>query len=114
MARKIKLNKEVFPKSQYEKTINTEFKELGVQTVQEQIDKQPTVNEFFQTYNSLFYQIPERGNNKSHEFLIKSSSEYINFGENDELIEALQREIADLREELLETQNQLANLEEQN
>ena len=57
-------------------------------------------------YNTLFYQINELGETNSHEYLIKTSSQYINFGENDELIEALQNEIAQLRVELLETQQQ--------
>jgi hypothetical protein len=109
MAENIKLNKEVFNKRDYEKTINTSFNELGTPTIQEQLDNQPTVQEFFDMYNTLFYQINELGETNSHEYLIKTSSEYINFGENNELIEALQEEIAQLREELLETQQQLSN-----
>lgn len=102
----INFNKEVFNKVAYKKTINTEFTQLGVQTIQEQIDEQPTIQEFFNMYNTLFYQINELGETNSHEYLIKTSSQYINFGENDELIEALQNEIAQLRVELLETQQQ--------
>ena len=108
MAENVNLNKEVFNKRDYTKTINTTFTQLDVKTVQEQIDEQPTVQEFFNLYNELFYEINELGETNSHEYLIKTSSQYINFGENDELIEALQREIAQLREELLETQQQLA------
>lgn len=103
----IRLNKGVFNKASYEKTINTKFTQLGVKSVQEQIDEQPTIEEFFQMYNDLFYDIPEVGNTNSHEFLVKTSGEYINYNENDELIEALQNEIAQLRQELLETQQQL-------
>ncbi len=102
----INLNKGVFNKSSYEKTIDTKFTQLGVKSIQEQIDEQPTIEEFFQMYNDLFYQIPEVGNTNSHEFLVKTSGEYINFNENDELIEALQNEIAQLRQELLEAQQQ--------
>lgn len=109
MAEEIKLNKEVFNKRDYVKTIDTSFKELGVPTTQEQIDDTPTVQEFFNLYEELFYEINELGETNSHEYLIKTSTEYINFDDNDELVEALQREIADLREELLETQKQLAN-----
>jgi len=105
MAR-VNLNKGVFNKKDYEKTINTKFTQLGVKSVQEQIDEQPTIEEFFQMYNDLFYQIPEIGNVNSHAFLVKTSGEYINFNENDELIEALQNEIAQLRQELLEAQQQ--------
>ena len=109
MAQNIKLNKEVFNKRDYEKTISTPFTQLGVETIQEQIDNQPTVQEFFNLYNELFYEINELGETNSHEYLIKTSSQYINFDENDALVEALQKEIANLREELLETQQQLAN-----
>ena len=60
-------------------------------------------------YNTLFYQINELGPTDSHEFLVKTSGEYISFEETDALIVALQNEIATLRKELLETQQQLAN-----
>lgn len=103
----IRLNKGVFNKASYEKTINTKFTQLGVKSIQEQIDEQPTIEEFFQMYNDLFYDIPEVGSTNSHEFLVKTSGEYINYNENDELIEALQNEIAQLRQELLEAQQQL-------
>ena len=55
-------------------------------------------------YNDLFYSIPEYGDVNSHEFLIKKSSEYINFTQNNDEIIALQNEIADLRVQLLEEQ----------
>ena len=108
MAENINLNKEVFNKRDYEKTINTSFTQLDVQSVQEQLSQQTTVSEFFNLYNELFYEINELGETNSHDYLIKTSSQYINFDENDELIQALQNEIAQLREELLEAQQQLA------
>ena len=108
MAENINLNKEVFNKRDYQKTINTSFTQLDVPSVQEQLTQQTTVSEFFDLYNELFYEINEIGETNSHEYLIKTSSQYINFNENDELIQALQNEIAQLREELLEAQQQLA------
>ena len=106
---KIKLNKSVYNKGQYEKTIDTSFSNLGVKTIQEELEEQPSVQEFFNLYNQLFYQIPELGDVNSHEFLIKTSGDYISFDENNELIESLQNEIATLREELLSSQEDLAN-----
>ena len=47
MSKNIDLNKTVYNKSQYEKTIDTSFSQLGVKTIQEQLDDQPTVEEFF-------------------------------------------------------------------
>lgn len=106
MDENIDLNKKVFSKRDYEKTINTSFTQLGVKTIQEQINEQPSVQEFFIMYNDLFYEINELGETNSHEYLIKSSSDYINFDENNEIIEALQTEITNLRIELLEAQQQ--------
>jgi uncharacterized small protein (DUF1192 family) len=82
---------------------------LGVKSIQEQIDNQPTVDEFFDLYNKLFYEIPTEGEVNSHEYLIKKSSEYINFDEINEQILMLQKEISELRVELLNTQKELAN-----
>ena len=107
MSEEIKLNKTVYNKDLYLKTIDTEFKQLGIKTIQEQIDSEITVDQFFEFYNELFYDIPETGNINSHEFLINQSSNYINFEGNTEEIEALQNEISQLRQELLSAQQQL-------
>ena len=109
MAENVKLNKEVYNKRTYEKVIDTSFSELGVPTIQEQITAQPTVQEFFDLYNTLFYNINEFGPTNSHEFLVKTSQEYIGFEEENEIIELLQNEIATLRTELLNAQKQLAD-----
>jgi hypothetical protein len=109
MKQKINLNKTVFNKRTYEKTIDTSFKELGVKSIQEQIDEQPTVQEFFDMYNVLFYEIPDLGETNSHEYLVKTSGELLGDEVNDELIEALQSEIAQLREDLLNAQQELQN-----
>lgn len=111
MSEEINFNKTVFNKAQYIKTIDTSFSELGVTTVQEQLDTQPTVEEFFSLYNQLFYEIPEFGEINSHEFLIQQSSEYINFEANQETIDKLQEEISILREDLLDSQKQIVELE---
>ena len=111
MAENIKLNKTVFDKSQYSKTIDNSFNELGVNPTSDELDSQPTVEEFFSLYNQLFYSIPELGINNSHQYLIKKSSDYINFDENSEIIEELQKEITQLRIELLDSQKQIVELE---
>lgn len=108
MEKKVKLNKEVFDKRTYKKTINTDFTQLGISSIESQLDIQPTTQEFFKMYNDLFYQINELGPTNSHEYLVKTSGEYIAFEAKDELIEALQKEISDLRNELLITQQDLA------
>jgi hypothetical protein len=111
MSESVNLNKQVYDKRQYTKIIDTSFKQLGVKTIQEQIDQQPTVDEFFNMYNELFYQIPELGATNSHEYLIKKSSEYIAFDANQDEIIALQNEIAQLRTDLLDAQKQVIELQ---
>jgi hypothetical protein len=111
MSESINLNKQVYDKRQYTKVIDTSFKQLGVQTIQEQIDQQPTVDEFFNMYNELFYQIPELGATNSHEYLVKKSGEYIAFDANQDEIIALQNEIAQLRIDLLDAQKQVIELQ---
>jgi hypothetical protein len=111
MSENVNFNKQVYDKNQYTKVIDTSFKQLGVSTIQEQITAQPTTNEFFTMYNDLFYDIPELGAINSHEYLIKTSSEYIGFEANQEEITALQAEIAQLRIDLLDAQKQVIALQ---
>ena len=110
MSRKVDTKKQVFNKAEYEKTINTRFNDLGVTSITDDIAETNTVEGFFQMYNELFYEIPLLGDN-SHEFLVKTSGEYINFDQNNEIIEALQQEITALREESLQLNIQLAEAE---
>lgn len=111
MAENIILNRNAFNKDSYPKVINTKFEELGVSTIEEQIQEQPSVQEFFNLYNELFFQINALGPTNSHEYLIKTSSDYVGFDENNEIIELLQAEIAGLRQDLLESQKQLADVQ---
>ena len=110
MSRKVDTKKQVFNKAEYEKTINTSFNDLGVTSITDDIADTTTTEEFFQLYDELFYEIPLLGDN-SHEYLVKTSGEYINFDQNNELIEALQQEITALREENLNKDIQIAELE---
>ena len=111
MTEEIQFNKNVFDKNAYSKVIDTSFTQLGVTSISNQIQSQPTVTEFFDMYNDLFYLIPEKGEINSHEYLIKISSEYVGFEANQDEITALQIEIAQLRIELLDTQKQNIDLQ---
>tara|TARA_R110002012_G_scaffold115087_1_gene261955 strand:- start:958 stop:1500 length:543 start_codon:yes stop_codon:yes gene_type:complete len=104
MQEKIDLKKTVYQKVDYPLIINTTFSELGTVSINEQIDSSVTVNEFFDLYNSLFYEIPSFGDTNSHQYLIQTSADYIDFDSNQEEILALRAEITDLRRQLLEAQ----------
>jgi len=101
---KIDLIKKVYSKTEYPKIIDTQFQQLGVISVNEQIEATTTVQQFFEYYNELFYDIPSYGGSNSHEYLVKTSGEYINFDEENEIIVALRAEITQLRRDLLQSQ----------
>jgi len=107
MEKKIDVKKVVFNKADYTKVIDTKFNQLGVTTISEDLENQVTVEDFFNNYNELFYDIPKKGQSNSHEFLVKTSGEYINFEEQNEIIQALQEEITALREANLELETKL-------
>jgi hypothetical protein len=108
MAETIILSKQVFAKSQYERVIDTSFTQLLQPTPTSSVVL-PTVSvtEFFQNYQQLFFVIPKFGDTESHEYLIKTSQEYIGSFNNDDTIQALVEEITNLRQENLTLQQQL-------
>ena len=108
---KIKLEKVVYNKDQFEKTINTSFTQLtssvvfpntsnDINVVNDPVNIQLQIDKFFQDYKNLFFNIPKFGSTNSHEYLVKTSSEYINFTPTDDNIQALIDEI-----NLLQLQN---------
>jgi hypothetical protein len=108
MAEQILLTKLVYDKNQYQKVIDTTFTQLVQPASQATGSALPTVNEFFDFYNQLFFDIPKFGEINSHEYLIKTSTEYIGASSvvNDEL-QALIDEVTELRQENLDLQQQL-------
>ena len=111
MADRLDLVKDVFNKAEYIKTIDTSFSELGSTSITEDQQIKPSVEEFFGLYNSLFYDIPALGETNSHQYLIRTSGEYINFDEVNDEIQALQAEIAQLRSDLLTAQMENARIQ---
>jgi hypothetical protein len=104
----VSLNKKIYGKNTYKNVIDTEFKELVPPTLES--ENAITVDQLFQAYNELFFQIPKTGNTNSHEYLIKQSSEYIGFEQNSDDIEALLQEINQLRKDLLDANQKIVDL----
>lgn len=111
MEKKVNLNKDVFGKNQYEKVIDTSFSQLIEPDSVIVTEQLPTVDEFFEDYNTLFFQIPKTGEN-SHEELIIKSTDYIGFQPLNDEIQALTEEITSLRTQLLEANQRLVDLTE--
>jgi hypothetical protein len=103
---KVNINKTVYSKNQYEKVIDTNFTQLVPQSSQTSQQTGPTVAEFFDAYNQLFFEIPKTGEN-SHETLVKRSSEYIDYQPIDDTVQALLNEIDSLQAENLSLNQQL-------
>jgi hypothetical protein len=84
--------------SNYDKVLDTEFRTFITN---------PTVNtltleEFFQNYNDLFYQIPKEGDTNSHQYILDQTLQYLNLRlANDTEIQLLLEEITNLRRQLL-------------
>ena len=111
----INLNKKVYTKNQYEKVIDTKFSQLATTTTTTPstdltVDVTVAINQFFQDYNDLFFQIPKTGSINSHEYLIKTSTEYINYTPVNNDIIALIDEINQLQRQNLELNQQIVSL----
>lgn len=94
----IKLDREVFSRTSFNSIVDNSFEEL------QKKEDTFSITQFFQLYNSLFFDIPKLGN-ESHIALISKSREYVKgFSVNDPkdaTINNLNEEIARLERELL-------------
>ena len=100
MSEIIDLSKTTFSRKNFEKVVDNRFKQL--------LNNQPvaddtfTLDDFFQLYEDLFFQIPKEGGVQSHRFILNQTAEYLGISLNDGTdIQALLDEITTLRSELL-------------
>ena len=106
---KVSLNKIEYNKNQYQKVIDTSFTQL-IQPPTPTPESIPSISvaEFFNNYQEIFFQIPKFGDINSHEYIIKTSQEYIGSSNiQDDTIQALIDEITQLRQENFELQQQI-------
>lgn len=103
----IDLSKTTYNKNQYTRVIDTQFTQLISAPVTASISVPSQINDFFIQYQNLFFEIPKFGQTNSHEYLIKTSGEYIGEIRTDDTINALLDEITQLRQENLDLQQQL-------
>jgi len=113
MSSVVDLSKQVFEKQQYQQVIDTSFTQLtlgGISPTATTAAPIPTVQEFFDNYAQLFYQIPKTGETNSHQYLVNQSSAYIGGEGTNEEVTALLVEVTALREENLQLQQQLVDI----
>jgi len=108
------LSKKLYNKSAYLNTINTQFNELLPIPPTTPVEEVVSVDEFFQIYENLFYEIPKEGEVNSHEYLIKQSTDYVGSTGVSNEIQALLDEITFLRQENITLQQNIIDLTNDN
>jgi hypothetical protein len=104
MAKNISIKKTVFQKDTFGKVVDRSFKQF---TQPLSVDEERTIEQLFSEYERLYLDIPAEGENQSHLYLIKKSSELVDFEKDTEDIQPLLDEIATLKEQILFYQQQL-------
>ena len=109
MAEQIPIEKQVYDKGTFSKVVDTQFSQLLV-NVDEGDTPTFTIDDFFELYEQLFYQIPKEGDTNSHRFILEKEAEYLGVIINQDDIQALLDEITVLRQQVLDTQNSLSEI----
>ena len=105
----IPVQKTVFNKDTYGRVINTQFSQfLNQNTVEETLSF--TIDDFFQLYEDLFYQIPKEGDSNSHQYILQKEADYLGISISQDDVQALLDEITLLRQQVLETQQTVNDL----
>lgn len=104
MAKNIEIKKTVYTKDNFNKVVDREFKSFK-QPAEVPVEK--TVDQFFKDYEDLYLDIPIEGDEKSHRYLYNRSGELLDIQDAETNIQPLLDEIAELRQLLLESQQEI-------
>lgn len=107
MANELRISKTQYNKEDLDKVIDRSFKTFGQPAPE---DDAFSVEDFFYQYEELFNEIPLNGATNSHEYLIKTSGALLEFEKDTEDIQPLLDEIAQLRQQLLEANQEIVEL----
>lgn len=110
MSEKVIISKTAYNKSQFGQVIDNQFTQF-VTTPTASVALTIDVNQFFQAYENLFFQIPKLGETNSHQYLVNKSGNYINETAISEEVQALLEEITQLRQENLDLQRQVITVQ---
>jgi hypothetical protein len=109
MAENIPIEKTVYNKNTFSKVINTRFSQF-LTDAEEAETPVFTIEDFFELYEQLFYQIPKEGDTNSHRYILEKEAEYLGVIINQDDIQALLDEITVLRQQVIDTQTALDEL----
>jgi hypothetical protein len=105
----IPVQKTVFNKDQYSRVINTQFSQLINQDTESET-LSFTVDDFFELYDQLFYQIPTEGEVNSHRYILQREADYLGVSISQDDVQALLDEITSLRQQVLDAQTTINEL----
>lgn len=109
MAReRVRIQKESYRSDQFNNLVDRKFKTFIKPAIEIDTD---TIEEFFRLYDKLFFTIPIEGEINSHQYILQRSSELTDFEKTTEDIQPLLDEIAQLRQQLLDANQQIFELE---
>jgi uncharacterized protein YbgA (DUF1722 family) len=106
----IPVQKTVFSKDSYNRVIDTQFNQL---ITQEDETLSFSVDDFFELYDQLFYQISRDGETNSHQYILQREADYLSISISQEDVQALLDEITSLRQQVLDTQTIINDLTKQ-
>jgi len=107
MAERVDIVKTVVDKASLNRVLDTSFKSFGTPPVAVDTD---TIGELFRLYLKLYSRIPAFGTINSHEYLVKESSKLYSESITTVEIQPLLDEIASLRTQLLQANQQILEL----
>jgi hypothetical protein len=107
---RIRIQKDSYNSNQFSTIVDREFKTFIKPAIEIDTD---TVEELFRLYDKLFFTIPIEGEINSHQYILQRSSELTDFEKTTEDIQPLLDEIAQLRQQLLDANQQIFDLENQ-
>ena len=108
MGKTVKISKTVFNSEAYSDVIDRQFNFFKQP---EPIVDTDTIEELFRLYEKLYAQISIEGPNQSHQYLVERSSELYAVDNQLDAIQPLLDEVASLREQLLDSNRQILELE---
>ena len=108
MRKEVQVQKTLIPKDQYRSLVDTSFTYFN-QAAEEETGV--SVDEFFELYNKLYFDIPIEGDINSHEYLLKRSGELVTMESDTTDINLLLEEVTQLREQLLLANQQIFTLQ---
>ena len=102
MEEQVRIQKTIYSLQNFNNVVNTQFSQLAQSTNDQPAEPEINVDDFFEQYDILFYDIPLSGSDNSHLGLATRSLEYLGVS-----LEDLTTEISTLREENIELKNQI-------